>query len=596
MHPQTAALARGLLLVSIALAVYRPVFDAGFLHDDDELLTANPIVQRGGRSFGPEAWAGLRELWVPDPGSLTAFHMPGIPVTASLLWLEWRLFGSDDARAAPEARGIGAPGYHVVNVLLHALCALLFWRVLLQLALPGAWFAALLLAVHPVGVESVAWIAEEKNTLAMLFALASTLAWLRWSDTRERAAWALALFAFLLALLAKPAVAPFPLVLLSIGWWRRRPLRAELLAALPFFGLALVAGLVAIAAQANLAIGGEEIPVGSPLERALHASYALGFYAWKALYPFDLVAIYPRWHETLPWAIQLAPALVLAGLLAAAWRARERWGRHAIPCAVGFTLMLALGLVPMSYLRHTLVADHFAYFALPFPIALFVGGAAAWLARQRATPIALARAAAAALALLLAWQTTGHAATFHDKHTLWTHTIARNPGAWLAHDQLGLLLAAEGRFALALPYFERAVELAPQISELHNNLAVAFDHLGQRDQALAQIQEAARLRPDDYFVRVNSATGLLDAGRVREALPHFEAALALAPRLRIAADPAIRVAYASALLQADRPRAAIAQLEHALALAPALPAAHRLLAIAQHQLVEARSVPRNDAN
>jgi protein O-mannosyl-transferase len=585
--------ARGLLLLLIAFAVYAPIFDGGFLHDDDELVASNPVIQRGGRGFGPESWAGLRELWFPGPGSRNVFTLPGmfVPLDATARWLEWRMFGSDEQSAAPEARGIGAPGYHVVNVLLHALCALILWRVLVQLAIPGAWFTALAWAVHPLCVESVAWIAEQRNTLAMACSLASCAAWLRWRETRERRAWVASLIAFLFALLAKPAVVPLPFVLLLLGWWRRRPIGGEMRAALPFFGLSLAAGLLGAALQSSYAIGSAPLPIGSPVERIVHASFAIGFYAWAAIFPFHLMAIYPRWHETLPWTVQIAPALAAAILLAASWRARERWGRHVILCVGGFAAMLApaLGFVPMSYMRHTLIADHFAYFALPFPLALMVGSTGAWCLAGGALRRPIIRTAAAAVAMLLSWQTASYAAAFRDKRTLWTRTLEHNPDAWLAHDQLGSLLAAEGRYAEAVPYYERAVALAPENAELHNNLAVAFDHLGQRERALAHIRRAAELKPDDYFIRLNGATALLGAGRPREALPYFEAALQLATQRGTAVDPGIRIAYGAALLQAGRPRDAIDQLDRVLARNPDRPAARRLLAEARRQLAAERS-------
>jgi len=589
---RAAALCQGLLLLGITVGAYLPVFHAGFLHDDDELVSANPILHRGGRGFGPEAWGGLRELWLPDLASITTFHEPGIPVTATVLWLEWRLFGTEDPRANPADRGLGAPAYHVVNLLLHALCALLLWRLLDRLAIAGAWFAALLWAVHPLCVESVAWISELKNTLSMTFLLASGLAWKRWSETRHRAGWTLSLIAFLLALLSKPSVAPFPVVLLLIEWWGRRPLGAALRAALPSFALALAAGVVAVSAQTALAIRGEALSVGSPLARIEHASFAIGFYAWKALAPFDLLPIYPRWHETLPWAVQIAPGVLFALMLGESWRARERWGRHAILSIGGFVVMLspALGLIPISYLRHTLVADHFAYHALPFAMAGIAAPAAAWC--RRAPPLLTwLRTAAAAVVTLFAWQTFAYAATFHDGRTLWTHTLERNPDAWLAHDQLGALLMEDGRYEPALAHFERAVEIAPQIAEPHNNLAVALDHLGQGERAVEEIQKAAALTPDDPYVRLNCATGLVGAGRPREALPHFEAAFELLARRRLPEDPAMRTRYGAALLQSGRPRAAIDQFQHVLAIDPERPAARRLLAAAQRMASEMPPAP-----
>ena len=566
--------ARALLLLAVAVAIYAPVFDASFLHDDDELLTGNPIVRRGGRSFGSESLAGLRELWLPTPGTLSRFHLPGIPVMATALWLEWRLFGSDDPNAPPAERGLGAPGYHVVNVLLHGLCALLLWRLLARLALPGAWWAALLWAVHPVCVESVAWISEQKNTLSLAFLLVSALAWVRWTETRERAAWMLSLFGFGLALLSKPTVAPFPLVLLLLAWWRRRPLGADLRAALPVFAFTLASGLFAVFTQSTLAIGSERIAIASPLARIPQASFALGFYVWKAILPLDLVSIYPRWHETIPWPLQILPGLLAAALLVRCWRARDGWGRAVILGFGGFAVMLlpVLGLVPMSYMRHTLVADHFAYASLPFLVALLVGAAAHRLASR---PVPLA-AAAGLLAAAFAWQSSAYARVFHDGDTLWPYVAAKNPGSWAAHDQVGLKLMREGRPRLALAELEQAIALSPDRAEAHNNIAVLLSTMGLHERSLSHILRAAELAPENGPIRINCASALLAAGRAAEALPHFEAGLRLLP------DYAMnRINYAIALIRAGRAHDAVAQLQRAVELDPTRADARRMLAAAR---------------
>ena len=510
--------ARAILLALLVLAVQLPALDGGFLHDDDEYVTANPVVQRGGDGFGPEARGALREIWLPGRDEISVHHMPGMPLTATSFWLEWRLWGAD------------ARGYRTTNALLHLACALLLWAVLARMQVPGAWWAALLWAVHPVCVESAAWIAERKNTLSLALALCSTLAWLRWLEAGARAAWWGALAAACAALCAKAAVVPLPVVLLGLAiWWRGRFRRADAIALLPFFAAALAASLAAMFAQHFFYLGDVPPPPRSPLERLLGASFALGFYAWKTLWPTGLMAVYPRWHETLPAAVQILPGIAIAAALAASWSARLGWGRHALLALGGWVLVLAptLGLASMSYLQFTLVADHFQYHALPFAVAGLVACAMQLRAKLPARAQLLPGALAAALALGLAWGSADYSAVFRDERSLWRHTLSHNPDAWLAHQRLGALALREGDAAAALPSLERAAALEPGAAAVHNNLGAALGALGRRPLALRHFRRALELAPNDGLIQLSGAIALLQAGRPREAIPRFENALHL---------------------------------------------------------------------
>src|ERR1017187_4158122 len=207
----------GGLIVLIMLAAYLPALRGGFVWDDYVLITENRMVT---------ASDGLQRLW------FTTEAPDYYPLTSSLWWLEWRWWGN---RAA---------GYHVVNVLLHAVNAVLVWLVLRRLKIPGAWLAGLVFALHPVNVATAAWISEQKNTLSMLFFLMAILLYLK-SDEEGGWRWyGMSLAAFLLALLSKAAVAMLPVVLLGCIWWRRGKIRwAEVARCLPFFALSLVLGL-----------------------------------------------------------------------------------------------------------------------------------------------------------------------------------------------------------------------------------------------------------------------------------------------------------------------------------------------------------------
>lgn len=284
----------GALLVALVLVAYLPVWRAGFIWDDDTLLLQNPGIQ---------TTSGLARLWRSD-----------FPLATTTLWLEWRLWGPNPL------------GYHLVNVLLHALSAVTLWRVLRRLNVPGAGLAAAIFAVHPVNAESVAWISERKNTLCMFFYLLCLLLYLRAetgadAGTKDREGktgtlsapssishplslpvslyyW-LSVGAFVLALLSKTAVAPLPLVLFGLAWWRRERLAlSDVWHILPFLVLAAAAGFVSWWFQVHQAIGASMLDVRdeSFWSRLAGAGWAIWFYLYKALVPLHLSFVYPRWR------------------------------------------------------------------------------------------------------------------------------------------------------------------------------------------------------------------------------------------------------------------------------------------------------------
>ncbi len=374
------------LIVAAALLAYAPVLRAGFIWDDDAFLTENPLIR------APD---GLYRAW------FTTTSPDYFPLTSSMLWLEWRLWGPN------------AAGYHLVNVLLHAASAVLLWRVLLRLRIPGAWLAGLLFAVHPVAVESVAWITERKNTLAMALYLASILAWLRCdgvgfhhddttsttNGSRQTAIrsdhdettntsnatphstlrtphYLLSLGLFLLALLAKTSVVMLPAVLLGCAWWRRgRVARRDLVRVLPFAAVAAALGLVTIWYQYHNAIGPHVVRSEGLASRAVTAGWAAWFYLYKALLPLKLCFVYPRWTAAVSLLAVVPGLLFLAMLFLFARFGPKGWGRPFL-FALGYflvTLLPVLGFVDISFMYYSLVADRWQYTALVGVVALAAG-------------------------------------------------------------------------------------------------------------------------------------------------------------------------------------------------------------------------------
>ena len=531
--PLARPLVAGALLVLIVVAAYAPAWSAGFVWDDDLQVTRNALVQSPG---------GLRDIWTARE------RLDYFPLTSTLFWLQWRLFGGEPA------------GYHVVDVLLHAGAALLLWRVLRRLALPGAWLGALLFAVHPVAVASVAWITETKNTLALLCGAASALLWLRWLDGAGRRAWAAALLAFVLSLLAKPALVLLPALLLLCTWWRRGVVRRrEWQASVPFFAAALVLGWVTLGLQDRLlapdsAAGGGATRVGatqggaehggltihgvpgadvgseSLLQRAALAGRGLLFYVRQALWPVRLTVIYPRWDApTEPGELlaALLPAALVVAVLAAALRWRAGRGRPLLFGLGAYLLLLlpVLGLLPMTYAQISRVSDHLAYAALVAPAAA-VGAA---LGRLRP---ALAAAPAAMLVLALAAASHERCRLYASPETLFRHNVQVEPEAGPARAQLALALLARGdpaALAEAETHLREAVRRLPRVAALHGLLGALAGNAGRDDEARAEFEAALALDPDDADARHNLGRLQLLHGELPQAAANLRRAAELRP-------------------------------------------------------------------
>ena len=550
------------LLFVLVMVAYGPLWRAGFIWDDNSMLTANPLI--GARD-------GLYQFWF----TRNAFDY--WPVTSTSLWLEWRLWGMNPL------------GYHLTNLALHLGGVMLFWSVLRRLRVPGAWLAALLFAVHPINVESVTWIAERKNLLALLFYLLSMLAFLKAgiakpADALARAGlnrwyW-LSLLAFILAMLSKGSVATLPLVLLGIIAWHRRPKPADLLRLAPFF---IVAGVLAAVDVWFQRHGMPEVIRSAGfLERLLGAGAVIWFYLAKALWPAHLIFVYPQWHiqaASFSWWLPLAGAVAFTALLLGLARrerpAGEKWGRATL-FAWGYfcvSLIPVLGFTDVYFMKFSLVADHYAHVAL-IGVAAWIGFALDTLYRRANASARLASAIliAAAVAALagLTWRQNR---MYRDNFALYRTTLALNPDCWMAHNNLGQLLAAQPNHGPeARAEFEAALRLKPDYPDAHNNLGLELSAMpGRVPDAMAQFDEALRLKPNYALAHNNLANELAKLpGRLPEAVAHYEQALQIDPGF---AEAHNNLAAALARIPGRLPDA-IAHYEQALRINPGFFAAH----------------------
>jgi tetratricopeptide (TPR) repeat protein len=524
-----------LCLLAITFIAYWPVWHAGFLWDDDLLLTANPHITQPGR---------LYQFWI------TTDNLDYFPLTSTVFWLEWRLWG------------LNPLGYHLVNVLLHAFSAVLCWRILLRLNLPGAWLAAAIFALHPVNVASVAWIAELKNTLAMLFFASALLAYVKFDDTGGRRWYWTSLGAFLLALLAKTAVAPLPFVLLGLAWWRRGRLTwTDLRRAAPFFFTAAILAVITIWFQYHRSIGSEIIRTDGLASRLAIAGQAVWFYLYKVALPFNLIPIYPRWPLGSLTALSFVPALLLAVAFFACWRYRQRWGR---PLLFGFGYFVAmllpvLGFLNIYFMRYSLVADHWQYFAMVGPAALAAAGFAAAL-RGRATVQILLGGALLLLLGVLTWRQAG---LYRDPETFWLATLAGNPDCFVAENDLGQFLFQNGRTQEALDHFRKATVIYPRYAEAYYNIGDALLRLGRIDDAIAVLNQSLAINPNTVQAHNNLGNAFLQKGRVDDAIAQFQAAVQINPGYAYA-----HLNLGNALLQKNQPDDALAQFKIAQSLEP----------------------------
>lgn len=540
---------RAAAIAAVGAWVYAPALRGGWVWDDVNEVVRNPAL--------PDA-RGLWKIWLKPAGP------DYFPLKTTVQWVEWRLWGAEPA------------GYHWVSLVLHLASALLFWRLLAMLR-PGApagprleWLGGLLLVVHPLAVESVAWIAELKNTLSLPLLLVSMIAWVDFDRTRRRRSYLLSWLAFLLAVLAKSTVVMFPCVIVLYAWWRRRRIAGTAwLEAAPFFGVALALGLVTVRFQSQFAIRGADLDIGGLGSRLAGAGLAMAFYLGKCVFPVGLMPLYPRWDVTPPSPGQYWPWLALAALAAWLWTKREGWGRGAL-FGLGFfvlNLLPVLGLVPMAYLRISWVADHFAYLPMLGLIGIAIGGAnalAGSLAGRRRPLLRPASAVAAAIVALLAWISRGRAAIYRGDETFWRFALERNPSAWLAQNDLGEILLDSGRVPEALEHLEAAVRLRPDYPEARNNLGNALARSGRLPEAIGEFVAALRLEPNYVMARENLSDALIQSGRYEDAIAQLDQVLTLRPDL-----PEAQASLAFALEAVGRLPEAIAHYERARQLAPA---------------------------
>ncbi len=532
-----------LALVLATVLAYHPVWRAGFIWDDDVYVTRNPLLT------APD---GLQRIWF-------SFDSPSqyFPLTYTTFYLE-RIFWS----LHPE-------GYHCINILLHAANALLAWRLLARLRVPGAWLAAALFALHPVQVESVAWITERKNLLMVFFFLLALLAWTKFIDETTKRPWrfyVLALVLCVLALSAKTTACTLPAALVLLLWLNKVPIGLRRLAQIvPFLALGVCMGLVTIWWERfHQHTHGGVFSIGL-LDRLLIASRNLWFYAGKILWPTNLTFSYPRWKITTADPVAYGWLLATVALGVVIWRAREWLGRGMGVALVFYaaTLSPVLGFIMLYTFRYSFVADHYQYLACLGPLALVAAGierGLSWVAGRTPFPKPMGYTVVLAILGGLTWV---QCEQYVDIETLWRATVARNPSSWMAHDNLANVLGQKGKVVAAIAEYRKALELQPDYAEAHNDLGNALKDQGEMAEAMAHYYKALELQPDFAKAHYNLGNALIKQGKVVEAIAQYRIAVKLRPE-----DISMNINLANAIFTLGHLDEAIAQYRQILSIAP----------------------------
>jgi len=549
----------GLILVLAVILVYQPVWQAGFIWDDDVHVTANPCI------IGP---LGLKEIWT------TSAWRP-FPLVITTFWLEYALWGLEPLP------------YHLVNVFQHAVCAVLLWRVLRSLQVPGAWLGAALWALHPVQVESVAWISEMKNTQSCVFYLLTILFFVRWLRTREnpkRGDWnyALTLVFTVLAMASKSSTVVLPVVLALCVWWMEgRWQWRHLMRLAPVFLMSVVASAITLwPGTPEMGAFADPQWARSWPERVASAGDVVWFYLGKLLWPHPLIAIYPRWQIDAGQWFSYLPLLAVIIVLFILWFNR---GLRFRPCFFALSYFLVvlfpfLGLIDQSFWRYSFVEDHLQYLACMGPLALAGAGLVQLAEFVIPGRSCLQSSLCAGLLLVLGMVSWQRAWAYESEETLWTDTLAKNPYCWMGHYNLGATLLHKGQVDEAIAQFQKTLEINPNYAEAHCNIGFALVQKGQVDEAIAQFQKALEIYPNLTAAHFNLGRAFLQKGQMDEAMPQFQKALEGTPN-----DAGIHNNLGIAFAQKGRMDEAIAQFQEALRLNPDYADAQKNLATATAQ-------------
>ena len=541
----------GLLLGALTIAAYLPALRGDFIWDDGDHIIENNALR---------SLQGLRDIWL-EPGATMQYY----PLSFTGFWAGFQLWG------------LNPLGYHLLTLVLHVCVSLLLWLVLDGLKFRAAWLAAAIFALHPVNTMSVAWVTELKNTLSGSLVLLAAWAYLRHAclgiyetvrPIKGFEGWrfgAVSVALFLLAMFAKTAVSFLPATLFLVLWWQNARVTWNRL--WPLFAMLMIAALMSrltFAVEHLYGARGQEFTLPM-LERILVSGKSFWVCLGKVVFPFNLSFIYERWEVNPEQGWQYIYPVGLLGLLAGCWLMRHRVGKGLF---VGFTHYYIttsfLVLLQVLYMmRYTWVTDHWQYYGMMGMAALLAGGLAALAGSLQkhltVQPPILIGVVLLALGVLT-WRQAG---IYRNVETLWRDTVAKNPGAWMAWNNLGLYYFEQGRFDDAAEQYHAALRAKPDCVEAQSNLGQLALSQGRVDEAIQLLVRARRMDPGYPDALNHLGSALLAKGRTDEAIEAFRDVVAANPKNASAFNN-----LGAALAQSDRLSEALTCYQTALQLKP----------------------------
>jgi len=542
-------LSAGFLLVLTFLCYFQATRFT-YIWDDQDYILENPTLRN---------LNGLKRIWF-DFNATPQYY----PLVHSFFWVEYHLWG------------LSPSGYHVVNILLHGLNAVLFFLVLSYLGIPWPWFGAAIFALHPVHVESVAWITERKNVLSLFFYLLSANFYLRFRGLKKPessgnrsphpAFYPLSLFCFILALLSKTVSCSLPAALLLIVYFKRGKLeKKDIWRMIPFFILGLGFGILTIGMERHQVGAEGEFWNYTFIERCLIAGRAIWFYMGKLIFPYPLIFVYPRWNiDSSHASLFLFPLGVICACILV-WVLRRKIGRGPVVAYLFFcgTLFPALGFFNIYPMRYSLVADHFQYHASLGLIALFAGGMGFWAKRLREDQKPQLMAGAAILCLVLGFLTWKQSLIYRDFNTLFKATLKKNPDSPFVVNTAAAIISEEGDKEEAINLYQKALLLEPEDDVAHFNIGKIYLEKGDIEKAIKHLEEANRMTPECAHYHYFLGLGYAMDNRLEPALIHFQKAVTIDPK-----EPFQRYNYGLALMNLGKFEEAIPQFAEAIKARP----------------------------
>src|SRR6267143_282978 len=540
----------GLGLLVATFLIYQPAWNGQPIWDDEIHITTPEL----------RSWHGLARIWT-DPGAAPQYY----PFLGTIFWLEHKLWSD---QTVP---------YHLLNILLHGVAALLLLKILRELEVKGAWLASALFALHPVQVESVAWICELKNTLSTVLGFASVIAYLNYDRQRIPRWYWIAISLFVFALMTKTVTAMLAPAVLIILWWKRDSLawNRDLKPLVPFFVIGAAAGLITAWVEQKFAGASGPAFAFSIAQRCLIAGRAFWFYLAKLFWPADLITIYPRWHVDITSYWQwLFPAAALL-LVLVLWMARRRFrGPFAATLIIVAMLFPTLGFLNVSYFQISFVADHFQYAACAPIFALAAAVIASWLEEMPHFRRLVGYALAGFLLTMLAGSSWAQSHIYRDNETCFRDVLSKNPASATAHNNLANVLRQKGALDEAIDHYRRALELEPNYQFGRYNLGATLVQKGDAASAIPLLQAALDTDPNNPKAYYSLGTALQQTGRSDEAVVSYDRALQLQPQFVDA-----RTNLGNLLLERGDNAGAMAHYRKAVELDPNSPMTHYNLAV-----------------